>query len=639
MRTITKFLAAAFLCAGSFQALSAKDLYVASAANGGSDTNDGLSAATPVAYLSQLNDVIEAGDVIHVKGLIMMSQDPNTTEVRSSGYVQFEPGKDGHQGFYIAGGKWTNITFEGENQATDGFDSEWKGRLFRLNGGGNLTFKNLGFQRGRDLISDGGNGFWIGGNMVVTFIDCTFMNNTVYHADAALPSDNPKSNGRGGAIHKNEVGDLYLYNCTFMANENKEGNAVNFCGGKFAAIGCKFMANTSQINGGEGGALKFWCLTSIPIEAKIEHCLFMGNNSAGYGGAIALHESANRDNAYHDVTIKDCSFVGNKSNAAGALWVNTTVPTNKSFVKVLNSTFLLNSSTVDGGSILVRGASAGSEFTMVNCTVASNFTQGNGGHGAGLTITNDATYPSKNCTKRIYNCIFDGNYGVDGNNNTPSDLSIRMDALTEGEFEAYNSYFGKSTNLAPLDGTAATCTMNYITGNFKEGRNWDTTNAAGMSDDIVSVYAMKNYFAPFIDENAAGLTFGNAQYLTDFGITTDQMGNVRKITGNSCSVGAVELTEAIVDSYPAQNPLRFDPILTGVVNTTEDKVQAEIFVRNGEITVGSGENNASLNLYNMNGSLLKSSTGRMSLNGTNGGFYIVKAVLDNQISVKKIWVK
>ena len=55
--------------------------------------------------------------------------------------------------------------------------------------------------------------------------------------------------------------------------------------------------------------------------------------------------------------------------------------------------------------------------------------------------------------------------------------------------------------------------------------------------------------------------------------------------------------------------------------------------------VGTGNNDANIQLYNMNGSLLKATTGSMEINGINNGFYIVKAVLDNQISVKKIWIK
>ena len=636
MRTSTKLWATALLFSFSAFSLNAKDLYVASASNGGSTSNDGLTEATPAAYLSQLNSVIEAGDVIHVKGMIMMSQDPEKKEDRVSGYIQFQTGKDGHQGFYIAGDKWADVTFVGENKATDGFDAEWQGRLFRINGGGKVTFKNLTFQKGRDLISDGGNGFWIGGNIVATFVDCNFLQNTVYHADAALPSDNPKSNGRGGAIHKTEMGDMYFYNCTFMANENKEGNAVNISGGKFAFVGCSFMSNTNQISSSEGGALKFWCLTEKPIEGKIEHCLFMGNSCTGAGGAIAFHESANRAGAYHDVTIKDCSFIANTSTGmGGAIIVNTTVTSNKSLIKVLNSTFSYNQATTDGASILLRGASADSEFTMVNCTVADNLTQGNGGHGAGLTITNDATYPSFNCTKRIYNCLFDGNYAVDGGKMTTSDLTIRLDAIKEGEFEAYNTYFGKVTNLKPLDGTATTCTMDYMPSNLQEGRDWDTSNPAGISDDI-NIYAVKRYIIPFMDSYAAGLTYGNAEYLTQFGITTDQMGNLRKITGNSCAVGSLELTEADVDAWPTNE--KFDPILTGIANAKED-IQTEIYIKNGEISVGTGDNDANIQLYNINGSLLKESNGNMQIEGIGSGFYIVKAVLNNQISVKKIWLK
>lgn len=630
MRTSTKLWATALLFSFSAFSLSAKDLYVASAANGGSDSNDGLTAETPVAYLSQLNDVIAAGDVIHVNGMIMMSQDPNTKPDRTSGYIHQQAGAKGHQGFVIMGGTWQNVTIIGEGLQS-GFDSEHKGRLFRLNGGGNLTFKNLTFQNGRDLVNDGGNGFWIGGNLVATFEDCKFMFNTVAHANPDSPTDYADSNGRGGAIHKNEIGDMNLYNCTFTGNENREGNAINWCGGKLVAVGCSFMGNTTKING-TGGAIKFWCLVAgKPIQATIEHCLFMGNSS-GNGGAIAVNETADRDDAGNDITIKDCSFIANSATMCGGLLINNIAPKNTSKVKVLNSTFAYNQAINDGAAINLRSMSKDSEFTMVNCTVVDNITQGNGGHGAGLLITNDAANPKTNCTKRIYNCLFQGNYAVDGGKMTTSDLTLR-DAMAEGEFEAYNTYFGRLTNNPILDGAAINCTVNYMPGSTKD-MDWDIHNASGLSDDI-SIYATKRYLAPFIDENAPGLTFGNAEYLTQFGITTDQMGNPRKITGNSCAVGSLEMTEAEMDA--SSDP--WNPTLTSISNTTEDKDQIEINVRNGEIVVGTGNNDANIQLYNMNGSILKATTGSMEITDINSGFYIVKAVVDNQISVKKIWIK
>lgn len=636
MRTSTKLWATALLFSFSAFSLSAKDLYVASAENGGAAENDGLTPETPVAYLSQLNSVIEAGDVIHVNGMIMMSQDPNQKPDRTSGYVHQQAGAKGHQGFVIMGGAWQNITMIGEGLQS-GFDSEHKGRLFRLNGGGNLTFKNLTFQNGRDLINDGGNGFWIGGNLVATFEDCKFMFNTVAHANPDSPTDCANSNGRGGAIHKNETGDVNLYNCTFTGNENREGNAINWCGGKLVAVGCSFMGNTTKING-TGGAIKFWCLVNgRPIHATIEHCLFMANSS-GNGGAIAINETANRDDAGNDITIKDCSFIANSATMCGGLLINNIVNKNTSKVKILNSTFAYNQAINDGAAINLRGMSKDSEFTMVNCTVVDNITQGNGGHGAGLLITNDTNNPKTNCTKRIYNCLFQGNYAVDPGAGTPkmttSDLTLR-DPMVEGEFEAYNTYFGRLTNNPILDGAAINCTVNYMPGSTKD-MNWDIHNASGLSDDI-AVYATKKYVAPFMDENAPGLSYGNAEYLTQFGIDKDQMGNPRKIIGNTCAVGSFELTEVDVDSW--KPGVTWSPTLTNVTNTIEDKDQVEIYVRNGEIVAGSGDNNAAIQLYNMNGSLLKATTGSMEINGINGGFYIVKAVLDNQISVKKIWIK
>lgn len=637
MRTSTKLWATALLFSFSAFSLSAKDLYIASTAKGGSTSNDGLTPETPVAYLSQLNEVIEKGDVIHVTGMIMMSQDPEKKSDRTDGYIQQQDGRDGHQGFVITGAKWRDLTFIGEGVG-DGFNAEHKGRVFRLHGGGDQTFKNLTFTNGRDLINDGGNGFWIGAAVKATFIDCTFSNNTPEHADPDSPTDFKGSNGRGGAIHKTEMGDLYLYNCTFMKNENRQGNAINLGGGTFVASGCKFMANTSKISG-EGGALFFWSMVNDkPINATIEHCLFMGNSTAGSGGAIAVRETANRTGAGHTITIKDCSFFGNNANMGGALIIDNTALGNPSNIKILNSTLMSNRANLDGGTISMRGASLNSEFTMVNCTVTENVTGGNGGHGAALLITNQEAAPKTNCVKRIYNCVFQGNYAIDNSKNTTSDLTLR-DPMAEGEFEAYNTYFGRLTNNPILDGAAVNCMVNYMPGSTKDitEENFAEYNLSGLSDDIAKVYGPKKFIAPFIDANASGLTYGNAEYLTQFGLDKDQMGNVRKVSGNSCAVGSIEMTEAEIDALG--NKWTWDPILTGIENTVEDKDQIEIYVRNGEITVGTGDNNANIQLYNMNGSILKATTGRMEINGINSGFYIVKAILNNQISVKKIWIK
>ena len=49
---------------------------------------------------------------------------------------------------------------------------------------------------------------------------------------------------------------------------------------------------------------------------------------------------------------------------------------------------------------------------------------------------------------------------------TTSDLTLR-DAMAEGEFEAYNTYFGRLTNNPILDGAAINCTVNYMPGSTK----------------------------------------------------------------------------------------------------------------------------------------------------------------------------
>lgn len=104
---------------------------------------------------------------------------------------------------------------------------------------------------------------------------------------------------------------------------------------------------------------------------------------------------------------------------------------------------------------------------------------------------NDTNNPKTNCTKRIYNCLFQGNYAVDGGKMTTSDLTLR-DAMAEGEFEAYNTYFGRLTNNPILDGAAINCTVNYMPGSTKD-MDWDIHNASGLSDDASILRSQKIY--------------------------------------------------------------------------------------------------------------------------------------------------
>jgi len=621
MKTITKsVLALCMCCFVSFA--SAKDVYVSS---GGNDGNDGTAKNKAVKSLTRVHELIEPGDMLYISGILDINAEPNPSADNSTGHLYIKGG--GYAGFLIKGDNWDNVTFIGEDPATDGFTAEHASRVFSFDGG-IYTFKNLVIKKGRDLISDGGCGIW-SRNTTATFDNCSFEdNNPLLKDDGSVD----KSNQRGGAVLLHG-GHLNFLNCYFTENRNKNGGAILVIGGSMSAKGCIFEGNdNSMVKDSNGGAINFWPLNGNEMSGEIDGCLFIDNRVTEEGGAIAVRPISDAVNYKLDVTIKNSSFIGNWAKSrGGAIIVNNRNLGTAINVVVANSTFYDNSTTADGGNICLWGAQPNSSFNMVNSTVYGNWTTGNSGHGAGLVIMNNITAPTSNMKKGFYNCIFEGNYSTDtsGENvEKPSDFVFRINtdkpSIEPGEIEVENCFFGHALNIDP---SVFPENMLGYTGTDDEG-------LAGLDDADYYVTQERIYCIPLLEDSPAR-TFGRVEYLERFGILeSDQLGKARTLDGSYCVIGAVEATSTELDDYEYE----FPPfITTGIENNENNINDIQIVIKNGVIeVVGEGVSSAKLTVINLAGAVVKQGVNRLSAYDLANGVYIIKAEVENSIITKKI---
>jgi len=173
---------------------------------------------------------------------------------------------------------------------------------------------------------------------------------------------------------------------------------------------------------------------------------------------------------------------------------------------------------MSGGAIMLdQVPETTSTFDLINCTIVGNDSQS----GGGIRINNRAV----NMTKRIYNCILEGNTEK---GERPSDLSIQYNDVNENELVIKNSFIGAESSNKLSDGFAAESQMNYTPNGISCGL---------VENPIECIQKLK--CIPLKD-NSQALKAGNAQYLKEVGIYVDQLQKTRSYTDNKCAAGAIE---------------------------------------------------------------------------------------------------
>lgn len=632
------------ICGAIASTFAAKDLYISATGN---DDNDGRTEAAPVKTLGRIHQIIGLGDILHVSGIIDVSLETKGTAVGTN--YQQGLNKDLNGGFLFGADAWNNIKMVGSDPEKDGFTSKGDGRIFRIDGG-NHTFENLLFTEGADIANDGGCGIWLRGSATITntFINCRFVENKAKLDEAG--SAFTGTNGRGGAVHIMNS-HVVFKNCYFADNANTQGSAIFWHGGIIDILGCIFENHSlSTVSGTTGGALYSWAEQAQEPVVTIDRCIFRNNDVAGDGGAITLNNRNDRENIKLVLNITNCAFIGNEAfNNGGAIHHNNTRLGTNDTILIANTTFLGNTAKNFGGAIFLGQAQPNSIFTMVNSSVISNYTRGNGGHGAGLTIYQTNT---SNMLKRIYNCIFDKNFSI--TQQIYSDFNYRLDnrdtpgenSSGEKEFIIKNTYVSTTLQGNSVLGTWFTNdnypdnSINYTSEISSGDDGWivDYVNASGIDDDP-EFYLQQSDFPAYaipLKDDAPARTFGNAAYLTQFGIAaTDQLGKERVIEGNACAVGASEATpDEIEEEAFADYPLI---VTTGIKKISDGKPASEFTVAGNIISMANKElQNAGLTLYNLTGSIVRTGKEQLSIADLPGGLYIVSAKVAGRNLVQKI---
>jgi hypothetical protein len=213
------------------------------------------------------------------------------------------------------------------------------GGLYSLNA--SPTVRNCTFIHNLAGFSMGGGAFVQNGSP--TFEGCTFTQNWVHL-------------GQGGGVMLWDAASATFEDCTFSENHV-----------------------TGDVPEATGGGLSSWA----PGPIAITRCLFEGNiaesfypgggRAGGYGGAIMDFGGG--------MTIRDCEFIDNRSNAGGAIW------TFKS-PEIYNCLFVGNKAPEydgQGGGWFGVGGAIGlyafqpTNATIVGCTIVGNSAKAGGG--------------------------------------------------------------------------------------------------------------------------------------------------------------------------------------------------------------------------------------------------------------------
>ncbi len=244
------------------------DVYVATAADGGSDSGDG-SQAHPFLTLNKAISTVAPGGRIHIangaykgSGNRGLTISQNMTILRDT----WIPGTG------------SSVIINAENS----------GGIFLINGAVNVVFKNLTFTQGKASQGSAIYNF----NGICTLYSCIFACNA--------------ATGYGGAI-ENSGGNCILNACIFSDNvATNFGGAIDNTVGTLTLTNCIFTGN----NANQGGAIYNQDICTL------ENCTFTGNNATTTGGVI--YNSA--FNGSGNCTVTSSTFTGNKANQGGAVY-------------------------------------------------------------------------------------------------------------------------------------------------------------------------------------------------------------------------------------------------------------------------------------------------------------------------------
>lgn len=691
MKSSNRFFATAMAVCLLGGQMSAKDIYLSA---DGNDANDGLSAVKAVKTLSRVNEIIQKKDVIHVSGMIDMSEevpdgfDSSVNTDWKTGGVWASANNGGYVGFNISSRdntQWQGITFIGADPAVDGFDGKELVPHFIVRGKNEngTTFKNIGFING--ISNKNGGTLVFRDEAVVTFENCQFVNNHPDWSMYALEGNTWKAQSgaseKGGAIRSEGNCSLNFKKCLFENNINRQGGAMFLSGtakdrtrsGFVSLYDCVFRNNSAYgcvdgiednvLDNTKGAAIAVYALNN-EVYLDIDHCLFEGNRTKNEAGAIWIYDNTKYGH-YCDINISNSAFYENESNMGGAMEIchTNSLFDDKDYVttqqiKIVNTTFCHNKAKAEGGAILFYGASTNlnhenypkTSLTMVNCTLVANYTDGNGGHGAGYC---EKDYGENGkidyATRKFYNCIFEGNLALNnGNKQEISDfttffLGQTVENCYVGRFFVRGGTSVEDFVSALNGGNGAASSVHGYSGENIDGSNTFYLAGDEHAANIFDYTRNNVVVVPFIPLPAGSelKTAGNTKWLTceateisnpakdgvahpcaGYDISkSDQLGFPR--SNEKCAVGASEaMADDIMENYlDGDKDLPYNDNGESATNVTTISTQYSI-IRNGNIITAP---DSQITIVDINGRCVMSGIGSVDISSLAQGVYIVTA--------------
>lgn len=287
------------------------------------------------------------------------------------------------------------------------------------------------------------------------------------------------------------------------------------------------------------------------VNVEFDNCKFVGNKALYQAGAIQIEDI--NDNSVTNVTFKSCLFLSNRCDGAGgALYISNKKTGSVLNVSIINSTFYNNTAKTVSAISFADGLDTGSSFELVNVTIKNNIwdeeNRGWGGLRFGKTTTA--------VKKKIYNCIIENNRSTQHPDHTNDIVFDNYTPVIGEDLEMANSYVARlytygrdeAGNIINLDLPKKNqCLINY-----------DLIDYTGLATPYDKYIEEMGALPIYEGEDAA--TAGDAQYLQQLGIDTDQLGNKRPFTDGKCAVGAVEKTIPFIPD-PSKEPHHYTHII------------------------------------------------------------------------------
>ena len=280
------------------------------------------------------------------------------------------------------------------------------------------TLANCRFEH-NDAFSSGG-GMHVSHGDDVVLVECDFVYNEAYE-------------DHGGAVHLDDSNTV-LSCCDFVDNYGQQGGA-RAATGESCTLTVKdsaFLENDSAAFQGGGGAVLLRDATDA--EAVFMNCLFAASEADGLGGGISVDG--------FDLAVIGCDFLYNRVSGDGGAVAFSGTGMTPLFVDCL---FALQQCSGHGAGLYVDGAAA----RVINCTFL-----GNSSHDGGGGIAHYGPVPSE--PMEISNCVLWDNWS-----GTSAGSALWLDTSASVSV-SYSDIEGGQSEVHVEDG----CTLEWGDGNI-----------------------------------------------------------------------------------------------------------------------------------------------------------------------------